>query len=101
MKETFSMVVAESLCCGTPVVGYQAGAPERIAISKYSCFVEQGNIGLLEIKVREFTNIKWNKKELSNEATNTYSNKKMGEEYLKIYSCFDDIVVSQANKCVQ
>ena len=30
--ETFSMPVAESLCCGTPVVGFKAGGPEQIAL---------------------------------------------------------------------
>ena len=40
--ETFSMVCAESLCCGTPVVGFRAGAPEQIAIPEYSEFVEPG-----------------------------------------------------------
>ena len=29
-KETFSMVTVESLCCGTPVVGFRAGGPEQI-----------------------------------------------------------------------
>ena len=31
-KETFSMIVAESLCCGTTVVGMKAGGPESIAL---------------------------------------------------------------------
>lgn len=46
-RETFSMVTAESLCCGTPVVGFKAGAPEQIAIPEYSRFVEQGDISAL------------------------------------------------------
>jgi len=29
-KETFSLICAESMCCGTPVVGFSAGAPELI-----------------------------------------------------------------------
>ena len=41
VKETFSMVTVESLCCGTPVVGFQAGGPENIALPAYSTFVEQ------------------------------------------------------------
>ncbi len=41
--ETFSMVCAESLCCGTPVVGFRAGAPEQIAIPEYSEFAEPGD----------------------------------------------------------
>lgn len=38
-RESFSMVTAESLCCGTPVVGFKAGAPETIAIPECSEFV--------------------------------------------------------------
>ena len=41
------MFVAESLCCGTPVVGFKAGAPEQIAIKDYSNFVPWGDIGAL------------------------------------------------------
>jgi glycosyltransferase involved in cell wall biosynthesis len=34
------MIVAESLCCGTPVVGFKAGGPESIAIDDYCVFVQ-------------------------------------------------------------
>ena len=43
-RETFSMITAESLCCGTPVVGFRAGGPESIALPEYSRFCEPGNI---------------------------------------------------------
>ena len=43
-KETFSMICAESLCCGTPVIGFKAGGPEQISIPEYSSFVEYGDI---------------------------------------------------------
>lgn len=43
-RETFSMVTAESLCCGTPVVGFLAGGPESIAISAFSRFCTPGNV---------------------------------------------------------
>lgn len=46
-RETFSMVCAESLCCGTPVVGFCAGAPETITMSEYSEFVPFGDTDLL------------------------------------------------------
>lgn len=46
-RETFSMVTAESLSCGTPVVGFKAGGPESIAIKQYSEFVDYGNLELL------------------------------------------------------
>lgn len=37
-KETFSMIVAESLCCGTPVVGFKAGEAGTDCDSKIQCF---------------------------------------------------------------
>jgi putative colanic acid biosynthesis glycosyltransferase len=42
--ESFSMPVAESLCCGTPVVGFKAGGPESIAPSQFAHFADQGNL---------------------------------------------------------
>lgn len=39
-RETFSMVTAESLCCGTPVVGFKAGGPESICKHGSAYFVE-------------------------------------------------------------
>ena len=53
-RETFSMVAAESLCCGTPVVGFKAGGPEQIALPEYSQFVEYGNIEALGSNVQLF-----------------------------------------------
>lgn len=53
-KETFSMIVAESLSCGTPVVGFQAGGPEQIALPEYSRFVEYGDIEGMENKLRQY-----------------------------------------------
>lgn len=46
-RETFSMVTAESLCCGTPVVGFRAGGPESIALPAYSRFCDPGDLGQL------------------------------------------------------
>lgn len=45
------MVTAESLCCGTPVVGFKAGAPEQIAIKEFSEFVEYGDLNSLYNKM--------------------------------------------------
>lgn len=53
-RETYSMVCAESLCCGTPVVGFRAGAPEMIALPEYSCFVQNGDLVALEAQVRQW-----------------------------------------------
>ena len=43
-RETFSMPVAESICCGTPVGGFKAGAPELIALEGTCEFVEYGDM---------------------------------------------------------
>jgi len=84
-RETFSMVCAESLSCGTPVIGFKAGAPEQISLSEFSEFVEQGDIDSL-VKITK----KWlkKKKEVENIellASNQYSKQKMGDEYIRLY----------------
>lgn len=84
-KETFSMVVAESLCCGTPVVGFKAGGPEQIAIKEYSQFVEYGDTELLEKHVKNFIDCFLNKKNISEASRNCYSKKTMCNNYLYIY----------------
>lgn len=53
-RETYSMVCAESLCCGTPVVGFCAGAPEMITLPEYSSFVPNGDLDALEAQVRQW-----------------------------------------------
>lgn len=83
-KETFSMVTAESLCCGTPVVGFKAGAPEQIAIKEYSSFVEHGNIDELCKEVLKFLNIKKSIK-LEKRVKDKYSKESMINKYIEIY----------------
>jgi len=84
-KETFSMVCAESLCCGTPVVGFNAGAPEQISIPGFSSFVEYGNIDALEKEVLRFLQNKVDKKEISKLANQKYNDRQMIKEYFEIY----------------
>ena len=85
-KETFSMVCAESLCCGTPVVGFKAGAPETISLSDYSEFVEYGNVEGLQTAIEKWlceTDI--NKQKISKEAIPVYASEKMVEGYCAVY----------------
>lgn len=84
-RETFSMVVAESLCCGTPVVAFKAGAPEQIAISKYSRFVEYGDMDNIIHEIEQTLSCLANKKEIENVAADKYSAKQMVLNTLELY----------------
>ncbi len=46
-KETFSMVSAESLACGTPVIGFDSGAPREVAPPGYGAFVPYADLDAL------------------------------------------------------
>ena len=84
-RETFSMVTAESLCCGTPIVGFCAGAPEQICIEEYSSFVEYGDLAALKLALLEVLEKDWDKDTVSRVAQEKYDKKKMFEQYLAHY----------------
>ena len=78
------MVTAESLCCGTPIVGFKAGAPEQIALPEFSTFVEFGKIDALKEKLLEFLSNPKDSQLISQEA-DCYSKKVMAENYVELY----------------
>ncbi|MGM9794701.1 MAG: glycosyltransferase [Candidatus Aphodosoma sp.] len=84
-RETFSMIVAESLCCGTPIVGFEAGGPESIAIDKYSKFVKHGDIDALQNAAEEFLNKELDFKQISHDAHVKYSKEVMTESFIRVY----------------
>lgn len=97
-RETFSMPVAESLCCGTPVIGFQAGGPESIALKEYSEFIEFADVEALEKVMLE----KWLcykshevKQMISNAATERYCETKMGNRYISIYEEITEAVTNE------
>lgn len=83
-SETFSMVTSESLCCGTPLIGFFAGGPESIAIEEYSTFVKHGDIDALKDAV-----LKWLKTEkpsgIEKTAHEKYSKQRMVNDYIACY----------------
>ena len=84
-NETFGMPVAESLCCGTPVVGFKAGGPESIALQEYSEFVEYDDIDALYDIVMKWINTTQDNRLISNKALLKYSKKEMIQDFLRQY----------------
>ena len=81
-RETFSMVCAESISCGTSVVGFKAGAPELISDPSYSEFVEYNDInGLIKSLLKAVRCDKKNKKICKEK----YSKEWMINQYLECY----------------
>ena len=87
-RETFSMPVAESLCCGTPVVGFRAGGPESIALQEYSAFTAFGDVKSLAEAIRE----KWlcfknpeRAQMIRAAAQQCYGKAVMAQQYISIY----------------
>lgn len=87
-KETFSMVTAESLCCGTPVVGFKAGAPEQVSIPEYSSFVDFGDLESLHEEMEKFLAESFLKIDIALTSNGKYAKQTMTENYLKIYEEF-------------
>jgi len=86
-RETFSLPCAESMACGTPVVGFKAGGPETIALKDFSEFVEYGDLKKLLKAILDWINKKRNMAiELETAAGNRYSNTVMAFKYLGLYN---------------
>lgn len=84
-KETFSLVCAESYCCGTPVAGFRSGAPEEIALPQYSFFAEQNDFETLAAGVRRILESAPERKSICDEAVKRYAAKEMCKKYFEIY----------------
>lgn len=86
-RETFSMPVAESLCCGTPVIGFRAGGPESIAIEEYSEFVDYGNENELAKVLQKWIDVKDTKMSIvcAKYAKEKYDAQIMARKYSLLY----------------
>lgn len=88
-RETFGMSIAESLCCGTPIIGFFAGGPESIALPDETEFCDFGDVDSLENMIRD----KWlNYKisadcnEISLKSKDKYDKVLMAGKFLELYN---------------
>lgn len=85
--ENLPTVCLESLACGTPVVGFDAGGTKETAPDTLGEFVTYGGMETLELAVR--TALKKKSPEVSEEcrkyAIQNYSIDKMFQKYVKLY----------------
>ena len=84
-RETFSMPCAESLCCGTPVVGFEAGAPEQISLPQYSEFVPFGDLDALENMIRKWLTHGEDRDAIAAAGAETYSSETMIRNFTDVY----------------
>lgn len=84
-RETFGMVCAESLCCGTPVIGFLNGGTESIALQEYTSFVPFGELEMLKTEMLLYLERGFSQREISEKACVKYSKEQMAYSYLKVY----------------
>ena len=87
-KETFSMVSAESLACGTPVIGFDSGAPKEVALPGFGEFVPYSDLDALEsllLRVKKGEIILKPSTECAQFARERYSKDAMVKAYESIY----------------
>lgn len=87
MRETFSMVAAESQCNGCPVVGYLSGGPETICLPDYSRFVDYGNNEAIReiLLAQSFSFNSDERKRISELATEKFNLRNIGDQFLKLW----------------
>lgn len=81
-RETFSMIVAESLASGTPVIGFKCGGPETIFNKKHAKFYEYNNIDELCSNILKNDVIKT---EVREAAFKSFGADVVSDLYLKLY----------------
>ena len=82
-RETFSMVIAESLTCKTPVVAFKNGGSESFA-KVGATFVEFGDIGSMVSAVAKCNQLK------ALDATQNFNKLKIAKDYLSLFEVSSD-----------
>ena len=84
-NETFSLPVAESLMCGTPVVAFKCHGPETIAIDWCCKFFDYGDIDSVANYIKDGLFLTFNKKKIADEARAKFDLNKKMQEYFDLF----------------
>jgi glycosyltransferase involved in cell wall biosynthesis len=84
--ETFSMTCAESLCCGTPVVGFACGGPETVFAEPYASFVDHGDVGALRETILSRLDMYPQRASVSGYGKREFSSEVMVGKYYDVYA---------------
>lgn len=87
-KETFSMVCAESLACGTPVIGFDAGAPPEVApkgFGKFTAYAETATLADWIENIEETKAAFHSPEECAQFARNRYGPTTVMQNFLSVY----------------
>lgn len=87
-RETFSMPTAESLCCGTPVVGFECGGAESIALKEYAAFVPYGCMESFSQTVNTVLGYSFDRERISKKGIEQYANSNLAINFERIYGSF-------------
>lgn len=84
--ETFSVVCAEALCSGCPVIASSAGGIKELVDSSSGILVEKNDESSWEHALKQFDCLSFNKEEIAIEAVEKYSTLGVGERYSRVLS---------------
>ncbi|MBK8955653.1 MAG: glycosyltransferase [Saprospiraceae bacterium] len=87
-KENMPCVLAESLCCGTPVIASRVGGISEIISRSNGCLVEKGDIPALTAAMLKLAtgSCNFNRAQISSEAMQLFSEQSVGEKLNSIYN---------------
>lgn len=79
------MIVAESLIQGTPVVGFEAGGPESIALEEHSTFVKHGDVTALAKAIKDRIDVTIERPLIISKAKEKYAISKSKDAYSALF----------------
>jgi glycosyltransferase involved in cell wall biosynthesis len=86
LDDNLPNVISEAHCAGTPVLAFHAGGvPEMISEGQNGWLVKKGDIKAFGSKIREALSSTPDRKSISQNAHDTYSEKRVAELYREVY----------------